>query len=297
MGYRRKKLQSEQEIKLRAQRMAEIDAFLKRRGEDEKAVSEKVERLQTSLQKVREEKESRMTNVELQLLMRQGQVEVEATNDFIHDFTSTILIHRGVVESLNGKICKLGGEKIESMSESKEFRKGIYQLEWERKKMIMEIEDLLQKAKDIQRLKVTKELQFYLNDEDDDERKSEKKAKEIQTLEKTISNTLENHQRRVDVKKTEVKRLKKKVKDKEGENDKLDDQIMEMTVTVAERELIQLSTGAASQGSSGHSRMKDIVQRRKLVDLAKNQAQEVAVLRAEVERLRMRTFPALVQIE
>merc|ERR1719499_154771 len=135
--YRRKKLQSEQEIKLRAQRMAEIDAFLKRRGEDEKAVSEKVERLQTSLQKVREEKESRMTNVEVQLLMRQGQVEVEATNDFIHDFTSTILIHRGVVESLNGKICKLGGEKIESMSESKEFRKGIYQLEWERKKMIM----------------------------------------------------------------------------------------------------------------------------------------------------------------
>ena len=44
-------------------------------------------------------------------------------------------------------------------------------------------------------------------------------------------------------------------------------------------------------------RMQDIVQRRKLVDLAKAQAQEVAVLRAEVERLRMRTFPALVQVE
>ena len=42
---------------------------------------------------------------------------------------------------------------------------------------------------------------------------------------------------------------------------------------------------------------RDIVQRRKLVDLAKSQAQEVAVLRAEVERLRMRTFPALVQVE
>ena len=42
---------------------------------------------------------------------------------------------------------------------------------------------------------------------------------------------------------------------------------------------------------------KEIVQRRKLVELAKAQAQEVAVLRAEVERLRMRTFPALVQVE
>lgn len=44
-------------------------------------------------------------------------------------------------------------------------------------------------------------------------------------------------------------------------------------------------------------RLRGIVQRRKLVDLAKAQAQEVAVLRAEVERLRMKTFPALVQVE
>lgn len=49
--------------------------------------------------------------------------------------------------------------------------------------------------------------------------------------------------------------------------------------------------------SGAEKRYQDIVQRRKLVDLAKAQAQEVAVLRAEVERLRMRTFPALVQVE
>jgi hypothetical protein len=43
--------------------------------------------------------------------------------------------------------------------------------------------------------------------------------------------------------------------------------------------------------------MRDIRSRRRLVDLAKTQAQEIAVLRAEVERLRMRTFPALVKME
>ena len=42
---------------------------------------------------------------------------------------------------------------------------------------------------------------------------------------------------------------------------------------------------------------EEIVQRRRLIELAKQQAQEIAVLRAEVERLRMRTFPALVQLE
>ena len=44
-------------------------------------------------------------------------------------------------------------------------------------------------------------------------------------------------------------------------------------------------------------RMKEIVSRSRLVEVAKSQAQEIAILRAEVERLRMKTFPALVQVE
>ena len=44
-------------------------------------------------------------------------------------------------------------------------------------------------------------------------------------------------------------------------------------------------------------RMNDIITRRKLVDLAKAQASEIGLLRAEVEKLRMRTFPALLQVE
>lgn len=56
-------------------------------------------------------------------------------------------------------------------------------------------------------------------------------------------------------------------------------------------------SAAKTDSSTREQKYQDIVQRRKLVDLAKAQAQEVAVLRAEVERLRMRTFPALVQVE
>lgn len=46
------------------------------------------------------------------------------------------------------------------MVESKDFRKGIFQLEWEHKKMQMQVEDLNQKAKDIQKLNVTKDRQL-----------------------------------------------------------------------------------------------------------------------------------------
>ena len=58
-----------------------------------------------------------------------------------------------------------------------------------------------------------------------------------------------------------------------------------------------LYTAGDRAKNTADRRLKGIVQRRKLVDLAKAQAQEVAVLRAEVERLRMKTFPALVQVE
>jgi hypothetical protein len=58
-----------------------------------------------------------------------------------------------------------------------------------------------------------------------------------------------------------------------------------------------LLKGAKNMETIREEKFQQIIQRRKLVDLAKAQAQEVAFLRSEVERLRMKTFPALVQIE
>ena len=91
----------------------------------------------------------------------------------VYDFTGSILIHRSVIEELNGVIRQLGEQKILSMVESKEFRKGIVQLEWVQRKSQMRMEDLHNTAREIQMLKVTRDIQAFLNEEDYERKKSE----------------------------------------------------------------------------------------------------------------------------
>ena len=57
------------------------------------------------------------------------------------------------------------------------------------------------------------------------------------------------------------------------------------------------SPGILPSEANREQRMHDIVTRRRLVELVKSQAQEISVLQSEVERQRMRTFPALVQVD
>lgn len=53
----------------------------------------------------------------------------------------------------------------------------------------------------------------------------------------------------------------------------------------------------APSEANREQRMREIVLRRKLVDTIKAQDEEYSILKMEVERLRMKTFPALVQVD
>ena len=57
------------------------------------------------------------------------------------------------------------------------------------------------------------------------------------------------------------------------------------------------AAGVAPSEAGARQRMEDIVSRRQLVELVRVQAAKIGVLQSELERLRMATFPALVQVE
>ena len=81
-------------------------------------------------------------------------------------------------------------------------------------------------------------------------------------------------------------------------NGDLDGELERRNVAVNERRhVVDREELQARRKREDDRAMRAIVERRRLVEIAKEKAQEVAVLRMEVERLRMRTFPALVQVE
>ncbi|XP_053162414.1 cilia- and flagella-associated protein 43 isoform X2 [Hemicordylus capensis] len=289
---RRAKVESEQLVKQKALTLAEMQTFLQKRTEDDEKIRRDTDLIFTELNLLREQKMRYQLDLMVQFLFKQGQVELEGTN-LIPDYTDAILIHRSIIEELNSIIRAQGEKKIASMVESKDFRKGIFQLEWEHKKMQMEVEDLNEKARDIQKLNVTKDHQFFLNVINYESRMNH----EVSVMEATLNFIDKVHKKNVEQRSRVIKDLEKQISLKDMANQKLSKELQEMLVSVSEKRHIHEAADTEQLNQKiAKEHYEDILQRQQLVDLAKEQARELSILQAEVERLRMRTFPAFFDV-
>lgn len=62
-------------------------------------------------------------NLEVQFLLKQGQVEVDM-GKFIPDFSDSVLVHRSCIEELNGqiKVCMVASDELEVFNDKHEYR-------------------------------------------------------------------------------------------------------------------------------------------------------------------------------
>ncbi|KAK2921789.1 hypothetical protein Q8A73_001274 [Channa argus] len=286
---RRTKVESEQKVKINALTLAEMQAFLQKRLDEDKATQQDIKNLSDELECLHNEKNRFLADIMVQVLLKQGQVEV-STIDLTPDYTDSVLLHRSVVEDLNKTIRMFGERKIASMVECKDFRKGSIRLEWEHKMMRMQIEDLNNKVKNIQKLRLTEEQQDYLNRTDRDSRVS----KQVSILEKTIAFQEKTHLKNVQLRIKKIQQLNRQAAMKAAQNTVLEQELPNMQVAVAEMKHIYEATASEEhQATKTEERYQEIVQKKKLKTCVKAQAEELAFLQLELERLRMKNFPSL----
>ena len=99
-------------------------------------------------------------------------------------------------------------------------------------------------------------------------------------------------EKRFERKKHECSKLTSKMSEIESENARLDEILGELHVSVSERRNIRDTHIQPDTPKI----MRDIARRRKLQEISRAQQNEIAVLRNELERLRKKTFPALVKL-
>lgn len=262
---RRAKVENEQKVKQKAAGLIEMVAFLQRRTEDDEKVQHEIEKVLRELTLLQEDKVKFQLNLTIQLLLKQGQVELE-NFQLLLDYSDAILINKNIVEDLNSVIRTQGQKKVASMMESKEVHKGIFQIEWEHKKMEMEMEDLNQKARDIQML-------FFSRDRQKTHKKNVESCKKL------------------------LKKLRRYSNQKDVANYTLSCNLREELVAVSERKDICNAVGSTLTCEKiAKERYENMMQQQKLTKISKEQAEQISILQAEVERLRMKTFPAFVQM-
>ncbi|KFV79876.1 WD repeat-containing protein 96, partial [Struthio camelus australis] len=285
---RRNKMESEQQVKWKALTLAEMQAFLQRRIDDDEKMKSEIGNIFQELTWLQEEKMKLQLNLTVQFLLKQGQVELESTE--LPDFTDAILINKSVIEELNCTIMAEGEKKIASMVECKDFSKGIFQLEWEHKKMKMQIDDLKQKAQDILTLRVSKDHQLFLTVLNYDSRITH----QVSMMEQTLSVMDKLHKKNVKNCQKIIKELEKCISLKEQANYELSLELQEMLVSVSERKhIFEAADTRLVFEKIAHQRYRQILKQKQLRDNVKEKIKQFKVLQAEAERLRSRIFPAL----
>ncbi|CAF3379261.1 unnamed protein product [Rotaria sp. Silwood1] len=241
-----------------------------------------------------------MFDLYVQIVLKQGQVEVQSQPADLppdqYRNTDVELINRHEVEDLNKSIIESANLKIRQMEKTKGVVNELQSMKWEKEKLTYEITDLKQRAQDITFLKVTRNVQEYLACSNDTAFESQKQ-RELQMLEATIEKMKQRFDDQKSIKGDEIRKLQYDNLSIANVTLAVDEALQNANVNLYERKNIIDQRIVEQSKADQQDRIHQVVRRRRLVDLAKAQAQEVAYLRAEVERLRMKTFPALVQIE
>ncbi|KAE9349685.1 hypothetical protein PR003_g5757 [Phytophthora rubi] len=279
---------------------AELLALAKTVSDELRVKLSDLQRRRRKQQRERESLAQRRTalveSAPLLVRIKQGQDETPAGGSG----EDALLVARTGVEALNDVIQLHGKDQVGILGRIKDFRKNINVMEWEHALLELQARDMDERYTDIQLLRVTKDLQELFHTGDT----SHKQKREAAMLEAKLAHLGRHHQTTLMKLERTGSQLERQLRERERENRNFQQQVAQLETQVQIREDILASRTSAAmrqQAAGGEgvrgdaARLKAIAVRRKLVDLAKAQTDEIEYLRLELDKMRRRTFPSFAQ--
>ena len=231
-----------------------------------------------------------------------------------------VLIDCSAVHYLNEVIQSHGAGKVETLVAIKDFKKGIYDLQWEKERLAMEGEDASHKIKEIQMARAPVGLlRDVLVEEDlargpppkqkgetlagaarETDAAAQRRRAELASLEQRLEHAKALHARRVAEKRKELLKTRRKKEAVAEANEAIATKAREMDGAVRDVAALrdaEIGGGAETDNSreAKARKMRALVTQSKLRHIAKAQEEEMLALREELERARLRTFPSFVE--
>jgi len=258
------------------------------------SIALRIEHVESSLSELSSMDSKSLFDAEICVRVRQGLIEVKSQNGF----SDSLLLGRSVIENENAKIIELGKSKVAVLTKMKDFRKNINYLDWEHRYLMHQGSDMEEHFTDLHMLRVTKSLQEIIKGGETGERHDE-----VQQCEVKMSKMKSINMSKVAKLTASMEKVQQKQQHLKEENLQLEERLKELSTNVSMRDTVLLARhgksilhpeeeeSKSSKSSSVVVKMKNIVKRRKMVDLAKAQNDEIQFLTQELERLRERNFP------
>ena len=291
-----------------AERTMERDELEKLEIQSQKELDD-IEHSFTQLENEKNDIQDRLLNTLIDMhvpfTFRQGQVEIP-NDTILVDYNDIVLINKNVVIARNQLIIEAGQKKIAELENIKKQHSDHKELKWKIAKCQVDLLNLKEEIQEYQLFRVTKLDQELIRSrlmktkeppanaaaalgrgKGPNEQPKEKPS-EVEMLKKGLNTMTAQHATKMERAQQNLKKLEKKLEQKKQENDKIENEILQMQLNLKERKRIYNIQMKSSEGAADarKRRLKQVMLISKLKRAKQVQESKIAALREDVARLR-----------
>jgi hypothetical protein len=273
--------------------LAQLEIRLQTHDDQSSLIQQSKENTEESLQSLHEELLKTMVDVSVPFTFRQGQVEIP-TYPIIVDFTDVVLIEKQSILEANRLINIAGDRKVKELEEIRKERAAANHVRWEIDFDSVLMKNLVDEIQEYKLFRPSKDDQELINGGG-----TNLKQRVVISLRKSLDHTTTKHFENVAHARFEIKTLKNKIASKKAENQKIEDEIIQMQLNLKEKKRIykiQIKNDDVTKDARKR-RLKQVMMISKLKRARLAQETQIAELKTEVRRLRNCVYTSFVNNE